>query len=158
MKQIKIVLLFAVMTAVFMPGVYAVHTPVTPELKLLSQPVHSLYGVPFHTSNTFTVGDVIRMSPNEFSKNYGFSMSLKQKMAYRFARLDYKYKLSHGDYEANNMPHSAGGFSFLAFILGFFLSLLGVLISWILWGRKGLVSSLYGFLFSFILVVLGLLR
>ncbi len=136
-------------------GAFAVHSHITPEQKVLNTEVKSLYGVPFHAETAFTLGDVLRYSPKEFEAIYGVDLTMKQKLAYRFAKADIRYRMSQGDYELANMPSRSSGFTFLGFLLGFFFSLIGVLIAWLIWGRRGLISSLWGVLFGFILFIVG---
>ncbi len=137
------------------PTMFAVNSSFSPKEKLLRSEITQLYGVPFHTSKTFTVNDLMSLSPDEFSNSFELPMTWKQKLAYRMAQTEVSYKMSKGEYNLASMPSQTSGFSFIGFLLGFFLPLIGVLLAWIFWGRKGLISSLYGMLFSFILFIVG---
>lgn len=46
-------------------------------------------------------------------------------------------------------------FSILGFLLGFFLSILGILIAWLIWGKVGLKSAAFGAIFNLLLIWLA---
>ena len=131
-------LLFSASTA------FAVNTPtnVDPSNAIT---LNSLYGVSFDQDVTLTLSDVMNKSRKEIEHKLNTKLSFKQKMALKFSKYRIKKMQKNGDNVAEIFPIDSGGFNIGAFLLGFFLSFVGVLIAWLVWPEEGgLKYSLYG--------------
>lgn len=107
---------------------------------------------------TLTVDQIANLERKEIEQQIGRKFKLTERAGlilgkYKIKRLfkkglksnEVKSQVSRGDFS----------FSIVGFLLGFFLSLLGILLAWIFFGTKGLKSAAFGALFSILLVWLG---
>lgn len=109
-------------------------------------------------TNSIEISEISEYSLKEIQKVTGTKFSLKEKAGFLYAKTKVK-KLKRKGYsnqDINNIM-AAGDFtfSFVGFILGFFLSLLGLILAWIFFGTTGLKSAAFGMIFSAILLWLA---
>ena len=102
----------------------------------------------------------LALTPKALAKQTGKKLKLRDRIVLRIAQVQVKRQLKKGksvniseDYAAANRRFNIGGF-----LLGFFFSLVGVLIA-ILFGRNAVRSALLGALISLIIwLIFGLTR
>ena len=107
-----------------------------------------------------TVGDIVDMNAREFAQYTGQKFSLKQRIAFGLIKSHLKHdlhkgKLSADDSALNAMAAGSSSFNFGAFILGFLLGIIGLLIVLLAFKDKGAWKyALYGWLAAIVLIVL----
>lgn len=109
-------------------------------------------------TQSIEIADITDYSLKEIQAKSGKKFSLKEKVGFLFAKSKVKRLKKKGySQEEINSIMSAGDFkfSFIGFILGFFLSLLGLVLAWIFFGTTGLKSAAFGMIFSALLVWLA---
>lgn len=102
--------------------------------------------------------EILNMNRKEIEQVIGKRIKLKDRGGLMLA----KYKINRAfkkGFDVNQIDQMMGAgdfdFSIIGFLLGFFLSLLGILLAWIFFGTSGLKSSVFGALFNALLIWLA---
>ena len=136
---------------------YAVNTPIRTDMDpALKMEFKQLYGVNFNGEKTITAEDILYKSQKEIAFKLNTKLNWKQKLTLKFGKYRFNKIIKSNDNPAMAFVGEAHRFHFLSFILGFFFSIIGVLLSWLFFGRRGLRSSLYGVLFGLLLYLLAI--
>ncbi len=127
---------------------YAVHTTVK----------HAGDDIFIQMMDQLSMDQIANMDRKEIEQQIGRKFKLTERAGlvlgkYKINRLfkkglkaqEVKQQMGRGDFS----------FSIGGFLLGFFLSLIGVLLAWLFWGRKGLKSAIFGAIFNILLIWLG---
>ena len=104
---------------------------------------------------------IIDLDRNEIEAVIGNKLTLKERGGLILGKYKINRLLKKGfseDQVRNQMGRGDFSFSIWGFLLGFFLPLLGILIAWLIWGKKGLKSAIIGSLFGLLLGWLGYRR
>lgn len=140
MKHFFTIALFTLLISTTYAAVVAVNT------EDLSKPAGfvSAHGVQFSGMENLTYEDFLNHKPRELAEMTGQKLSFKDRFVIRLVQRKLRKAEKKGLSMEEAMQESASGWSWnwIAAILGVFLSLIGVLISWLVWGRSGLWSSL----------------
>lgn len=106
---------------------------------------------------SLTLKQIISLTPKEYKKITGKKMSFGQRLSLKFVQYKIKKQLSRNQVinltEANT-DIDATDFSFAGFLLGFLLSILGVLIAYLIGDRRKIKWSWYGFGFGALIILL----
>lgn len=129
------------------------------------QPVNKTEKTPVDNISTMldqmSVDEILQSSNKDIQKNISSKLSLRDKV-FLFTHKGKLHKAKQaGKSEAemkSMMEHSDKQFSFIAFLLGFFLSLIGVLIAYIFMKNSKAKSSWYGLLTSAIIGLIAFIR
>jgi len=108
---------------------------------------------------SLTVTQIANMGRKEIEQVIGRKLTLKERGGLILGKHRINHLVKKGmDAEQIEAALAMGDFDFniWGFLLGFFLSLLGILIAWIIFGSSGLKSSVFGALFNALLVWLAL--
>lgn len=102
--------------------------------------------------------EIFNMNRKEIEQVIGKRLKWKDRGGLMLA----KYKINRAfkkGFDVNQVDQMMGAgdfnFSIVGFLLGFFLSLLGILLAWIFFGNSGLKSSVFGALFNALLIWLA---
>ena len=110
---------------------------------------------------TLTIDQIASMDRKEIEQAIGRKLTLKERggLVLGKHRINYLSKKGYDAKQINGIL-ALGDFDFniWGFLLGFFLSLLGILIAWLVFGSSGLKSSVFGALFNALLVWLAFRR
>ena len=100
-----------------------------------------------------SVSELQEMGIVQIEKRIGNELTFKEKVGISRAKRKIIKLKARGFSDAEisaKMSPSDFEFRFLPFLLGFFLSIVGLLIAFIIWGRSGLLYSAYGAIVSFL--------
>ena len=105
-----------------------------------------------------TVEQINDMTTVEIEKHIGKKFKLTEKAGLFLGKYKINRLLRKG-YSSEEVEKMLArrdfSFSILGFLLGFFLSVIGILIAWLIWGRVGLKSSAFGAIFNLFLIWLA---
>ena len=113
-----------------------------------------------NTNPLFSIEQIINLTPKDYKKITGKKMRFSQKLALKWAQHKIKVKTKKGfpvNLEELNQDIDASDFSFVGFLLGFFLSIFGVLLAYLIGERRKIKWSWYGFAFGAVIILVILL-
>ena len=103
--------------------------------------------------------EILNMNSKEIEQVIGKRLKFKDRGGLMVA----KYKINRAfikGFDVNQVDQMMGAgdfnFSIVGFLLGFFLSLLSILLAWIFFGNSGLKYSVFGALFNALLIWLAI--
>lgn len=151
----KRILKYAVISMVMILFYFPVHA--VSEVHLNPRPTASLTNAP---SFSFTLEQVISLTPREYKNLTGKKMRFSQVLSLKYVQHKIKKQLKSGEpvnLQLVNQDIDATDFSFAGFLLGFLLSIFGVLIAYLIGDRRKIKWSWYGFGFGAIIILLVLI-
>ncbi len=150
----KRILKYAVISMVSILFYFPVHAVTEPPLYFESTP--SLTHVP----SSFTIEQIINLTPKEYKNVTGKKMRFGQVLSLKYVQHKIKKQIKQGEpvnVQMVNQDIDATDFSFAGFLLGFLLSIFGVLIAYLIGDRRKIKWSWYGFGFGAIIILLVLI-
>jgi len=148
--KLKLTLLSLIFIMLFSStGIFAVNSVNSDDHITKKKPTFELI------KENLNVDEIQEFDMDEIEDRIGKKLKWKEKQGLQ--TLKWKIKrwkkdgLTNEEIDAK-LDAGAFSFNFLGFLLGFFLSLIGVLIAWLVWGGEGLKSSLIGLVFNLLLI------
>ena len=152
MKRILKYAVISMVSILFYFPVFAVA-----ETELIAKPAATSVSTPILT---FTLEQIIHLTPKEYKKLTGKKMRFGQVLSLKYAQHKIKKQVKRGE-PVNmfqvNQDIDATDFSFAGFLLGFLLSIFGVLIAYLIGDRRKIKWSWYGFGFGALMILLVLI-
>ena len=152
MKRILKYAVISMVSILFYFPVFAVA-----ETELIAKPAATSVSTPILT---FTLEQIIHLTPKEYKKLTGKKMRFGQVLSLKYVQHKIKKQVKRG-HPVNmlqvNQDIDATDFSFAGFLLGFLLSIFGVLIAYLIGDRRKIKWSWYGFGFGALMILLVLI-
>ncbi|MBA2498146.1 MAG: hypothetical protein H0V30_00300 [Chitinophagaceae bacterium] len=112
-------------------------------------------------THSFTLNQIIELTPRKYKLVTGKKMSLAQKISLKYLQHSINRKLKNGqpvDLQQVNQDIDATDFNFVGFLMGLFFSIFGVLIAYLIGERSKIKWSWVGFGFGAVILLLILIR
>lgn len=126
-----------------------------------NQPLLTTSSLKDHNPNPlFSIEQIINLTPKDYKKITGKKMRFGQKLALKWVQHKIKVKTKKGipvNLDELNQDIDASDFSFAGFLLGFLLSIFGVLVAYLIGDRRKIKWSWFGFAFGAVIILIILL-
>lgn len=111
-------------------------------------------------THSFTLNQIIELTPRKYKLATGKKMSLAQILSLKYLQQSIKHQIKKGqsvNLQQVNQDIDATDFNFVGFLMGFLLSIAGVLIAYLIGERNKIKWSWVGFGFGAVILLIFLI-